>query len=79
LEASACQTGGMTRSSKHFASDSFDEIATVRIELRYTEPLIWRQVEAPTSITFTMLHDIIQAAMGWCDCHLWEFRIGKQR
>jgi hypothetical protein len=70
----------MTSPSKqHPASDSFNEIATVRIELRYTEPLIWRQVEAPTSITLTVLHDIIQAAVGWCDCHLWEFRIGKQR
>jgi hypothetical protein len=41
--------------------------------------LIWRQVEVPTSITLKVLHDIIQAAMGWCDCHLWEFTIGKQR
>ena len=33
------------------ASDSVKEIATVRIELRHTDPLIWRQVEVPTSIT----------------------------
>ena len=46
---------------------------------RGDDPLIWRQVEAPTSITLTVLHDIIQAAVGWCDCHLWEFTIGKQR
>ena len=26
-----------------------------------------------------MLHDIVQTAMGWFDCHLWEFTIGKQR
>jgi hypothetical protein len=50
-----------------------------RIELRYTDPLIWRQVEVPTSITLKVLHDIIQAVMGWFDYHLWEFRIGKQR
>lgn len=61
------------------ASDSVNEIATVRIELRYSDPPIWRQVEVPTGITLTVLHDIIQAAMGWCDCHLWEFTIGKQR
>jgi transposase-like protein len=60
-------------------SESFNEIATVRIELRYTDPLIWRQVEVPTSITLKVLHDIIQAVIGWCDCHLWEFTIGKQR
>jgi hypothetical protein len=40
-------------------SDSVNEIATVRIELRHTDPLIWRQVEVPTSITLKVLHDII--------------------
>jgi hypothetical protein len=60
-------------------SDNFNEIATVRIELRHTDPLIWRQVEVPTSITLKVLHDIIQATMGWFDYHLWEFTIGKQK
>jgi Plasmid pRiA4b ORF-3-like protein len=61
------------------ASDSFNEIATVRIELRHTNPLIWRQVDVPTSITLKVLHDIIQVVMSWFDYHLWEFTIGKQR
>jgi hypothetical protein len=61
------------------ASDRFNEIATVRIELRHTSPLIWRQVEVPTSITLKVLHDVIQAVMGWFAYHLWEFTIGKQR
>jgi hypothetical protein len=60
-------------------SDSFNEIATVRIELRHTDPLIWRQVEVPTSITLKVLHDIIQAVIGWFDYHLWEFTIVKQK
>lgn len=51
------------------------EIATLRIELVDTDPLIWREVEIPTSITLKILHDIVQAAMGWFDCHLWEFRV----
>jgi len=76
----ACQTGGMTnRSKQNAASDSFNEIATIRIELRHTDPLIWRQVAVPTSITLKVLHDIIQVVMGWFDYHLWEFTIGKQR
>jgi hypothetical protein len=54
------------------------EIATLRIELLDTDPLIWRQVEVPTSITLKGLHDVVQAAMGWDDQHLWEFRIGRQ-
>jgi len=61
------------------AADSFGEIATVRIELADTDPPIWRQVEVPTSITLKVLHDIVQATIGWFDYHLWEFTIGEQR
>jgi hypothetical protein len=61
------------------ASDSVNEIATVRIELRHTDPLIWREVEVPTSLTLKVLHDIIRAIMGWFDYHLWEFTIDKQK
>lgn len=74
LEERLCQTGGMNK-----AIVSFNEIATVRIELRDSNPLIWREVEVPTSITLKTLHDIIQVAMGWFDCHLWEFTIAKRR
>ena len=58
---------------------NFNEIATLRIELQDTDPVIWRQVEVPTSVTLKVLHDIIQAVMGWLNYHLWEFTIGKQR
>lgn len=61
------------------AADSFGEIATVRIELADTDPPIWRQVEVPTSITLKVLHDIVQATIGWFDYHLWEFTIGEQK
>lgn len=61
------------------ASDTFNEIANLRIELRGSDPLIWREVEVPTSITLKVLHDVAQATMGWFDFHLWEFTIGKGR
>lgn len=60
------------------AVDSFTEIATLRIELNDSDPLIWRVVEVPTSITLKVLHDIVQTAMGWLDYHLWELVIGGQ-
>ncbi|MGI9376979.1 MAG: IS1096 element passenger TnpR family protein, partial [Tsuneonella suprasediminis] len=47
------------------AIDSFTQIATLRIDLKDSDPPIWRQVEVPTSITLKVLHDIVQAAMGW--------------
>ena len=61
------------------AADSINEIATVRIELKDSDPLIWRQVEVPTSITLKTLHAVIQVAIGWFDYHLWEFTIAKRR
>ncbi len=69
----------VSRSPKTTATDSSNEIATVRIELCDTDPLIWREVDVPTSITLKVLHDVIQAVMGWFDHHLWEFTIGRQR
>jgi hypothetical protein len=60
------------------AADSPEQIATLRIELLDTDPLIWRQVEVPISISLKTLHNIVQAAMGWLDYHLWEMRLGKQ-
>lgn len=60
------------------AIDSFTEIATLRIELKDSDPPIWRVVEVPTSITLKVLHDIVQAAMGWLDYHLWELVIDGQ-
>ena len=60
------------------AIDSFTEIATVHIELKGSEPPIWRKVEVPTSITLQVLHDIVQVTMGWFDYHLWEMVIDGQ-
>jgi Plasmid pRiA4b ORF-3-like protein len=55
----------MSPPKKNTGSDSFNEIATIRVELQGTDPMIWRQVEVPTSVTFKVLHDIIQAVMMW--------------
>lgn len=61
-----------TRIKSHRAAttpDGREEIATLRIELIGSEPLIWRQVEVPTALTLKGLHDVIQSAMGWLDYH----------
>ena len=54
-------------------------IAVLRIELEDIEPLIWRRVAVPTSMNLKAVHDVIQAAMGWLDCHLWEFDANKRK
>ena len=55
----------MSPAGSSAAFDSFNQIATVRIELRDSDPVIWRQVEVPTSITLKVLHNVIQVAIGW--------------
>ena len=41
-----------------------------------TDPLIWREVEVPASITLKVLHDIVQISIGWLGYLLWDFTIG---
>ena len=55
---------------------SIAAIYTVRIELQHIDPLIWRRVHAPTDISLSKLHDMLQVVMGWTDSHLHSFRIG---
>ena len=60
--------GGKTRDMT-----AVDDIAILRIELEDITPLIWRRVAVRTSINLKAVHSVIQAAMGWLNCHLWEF------
>ncbi len=56
-----------------------ETIARLRISLSDTDPEIWRIVDVPVEASFKMIHDVIQAAMGWQDYHLWEFEAGERR
>lgn len=71
----------MSNSSSAFARSAEipDEIVTIRMELVDSEPLIWREVAVPTSVTLKVLHEIIQVVMNWFDYHLWEFTAGGRR
>jgi hypothetical protein len=53
----------------------FTSIYQFKIELKDTDPLIWRRIAVPDSYTFWDLHVAIQDAMGWADCHLHEFHV----
>ena len=52
------------------------EIARLRITLNDVEPQAMRQIEVPLKIRLDRLHQVVQAAMGWTDTHLYEFRAG---
>jgi Plasmid pRiA4b ORF-3-like protein len=48
------------------------------VELEDIEPLIWRRLLVPASITLPKLHDLLQLAMGWTNSHLHSFTFGKK-
>ncbi|MFF6787360.1 plasmid pRiA4b ORF-3 family protein [Streptomyces sp. NPDC012510] len=50
-----------------------------RITSRDSRPPIWRRLEVPSGITLRELHDVIQAAFGWEDYHMWAFESGRDR
>ena len=55
------------------------QILQLRIDLAHIKPPVWRRVLVPDNIKLSKLHDVIQAALGWKDCHLHQFEIaGKQ-
>jgi hypothetical protein len=42
--------------------------------IKDVEPEVLRRFDVPLKIKLNRLHDVIQAAMGWTDTHLYEFR-----
>ena len=48
----------------------------LRVSLDYVEPMIWRRLVVPASLTLRQLHAVIQTAMGWEDYHLHMFDVG---
>ena len=53
------------------------QIYELKLEMLEVEPLIWRRLLVPGSITLAQLHEVIQTAMGWTNSHLHEFIVGE--
>ena len=51
-------------------------VARLKITLSDVEPQVLRRFDVPLKIRLNRLHEVIQAAMGWTDTHLYEFRAG---
>jgi len=52
-----------------------EEVISLKVTLRGIRPPIWRRLEVPSRISLGILHDAIQAAMGWGDHHLYAFDV----
>jgi hypothetical protein len=46
------------------------EIYQIKVTLLRTDPPIWRRVLVPADLALEQLHDVLQLAMGWEDCHM---------
>jgi hypothetical protein len=55
------------------------DIYQIKVTLLGTSPPIWRRLLVPANLTLGQLHNVLQVAMGWEDCHLHDFRIGQKR
>lgn len=49
----------------------------IKVTLRGSKPPIWRRLEVPSTVTLEALHQIIQEAFGWFNCHLWAFETAR--
>jgi hypothetical protein len=55
------------------------QIYQLKIVLKGIKPPVWRRVLVSGDSTISFLHEIVQSAMGWCNCHLHQFLIrGKE-
>jgi hypothetical protein len=54
-----------------------DQIARLRIEIDEVTPAVVRRVEVPLTIRLDDLHFVLQIAIGWQNCHPFEFRAGN--
>jgi hypothetical protein len=48
-------------------------IHVIKVSLYGAKPPVWRRLEVPSAMTLDLLHEVLQAAFGWQDCHLHQF------
>ena len=47
--------------------------------LEEVQPLVQRRVQVPGEVSLAVLHEVVQAAVGWTNSHLHEFEIAGRR
>lgn len=64
----------MATKTSNTAQDAYQ----IKVTLLGTKPPVWRRLVVPASITLAKLHDVLQTAMGWHDCHMHQFCAGDR-
>jgi hypothetical protein len=55
------------------------KIFRIEIVLTDVRPIVRRVVEVPGEVSLAVLHEVVQAAMGWENTHLHEFEVARAR
>src|ERR1700704_5783713 len=58
------------------AASRMPEIARLKVEIDDVMPAVVRRIEVPVAIRLDDLHFVLQIAIGWQNCHPFEFRTG---
>jgi hypothetical protein len=53
------------------------DIARLRVEVEEVEPAVIRWIEVPLGVRLDRLNTVLQIAIGWQNCHPFEFRHGE--
>ena len=51
------------------------KIFELGIVLEAVQPLVQRRVQVPGEVSLAVLHEVVQASVGWTNSHLHEFEI----
>ena len=51
-------------------------VHVLRVTLLDVSPLVWRLLRVPSAVRLSVLHAVLQVAMGWEDRHLHQWRVG---
>ena len=60
-------------------AETLREIYQIKVSLIGSKPPIWRRLLVASSTDLSIMHEIIQIAMGWTDSHLHQFLVGDIR
>jgi Plasmid pRiA4b ORF-3-like protein len=58
--------------------DRMTKIARLRVAIDEVAPAVVRRVEVPLAMRLDDLHFVLQIAIGWQNCHPFEFRVGDK-
>ncbi len=73
--AQALTEGLTTRKKRRRLSTKPKTAFQIKVTLKEIKPVVWRRFQV-LDCTLPELHEVIQAVMGWQNCHLYSFQAG---